>query len=116
MNAKAVSRGLGWFSIALGLGELLATGPLARFLAMPDKKGLLRFYGVREPAAGIAILTTPPRHRAKWLWTRVAGDAIDLATLGWAIARAPRSRGRLAAATASVVGVTALDVACGAAL
>lgn len=83
---------------------------------MEDKKGLLRVYGVREIAAGIGILMSRPSKRAAWLWTRVAGDAIDLATLGWAMTRDPEPRGNLAFATTSVLGVTALDIACGRAL
>lgn len=112
MNSRALSRGLGWFSIALGLGELFVTKRLARFLGTEDKTGLLRLYGTRELGAGLALLASPPRERRTWLWSRVAGDVVDLATLGWAFARNPRARRNLAFATTSVLGVTALDVGC----
>jgi hypothetical protein len=99
-------------SIALGVGELFATSTFARFLGMPDKKGILRLYGLREIGAGVALLASRPSERGKWLWTRVAGDAVDLATLAWAFARAPSARGNLAFAASSVLGVTALDIGC----
>jgi uncharacterized membrane protein len=44
------------------------------------------------------------------LWSRVAGDAIDLALLGAATTGARSSVPRLAGAAAAVAGVTALDV------
>jgi uncharacterized membrane protein len=66
----------------------------------------MRTYGVRELAAGIGILSQ--ERPVNWVWSRVAGDVVDLATL--ARARAT-SRGRTAA-TAAVLGVTALDIMC----
>ena len=49
---------------------------------------------------------------AGWLWARVAGDALDLASLGSAMTASDAQRGKLLAATAAVAGVTALDVLC----
>jgi uncharacterized membrane protein len=43
----------------------------------------------------------------------VAGDAVDLASLGAAFGAREARPGRLAAATAAVAGVTLVDVACG---
>ena len=41
---------------------------------------VLRAYGIRELAAGFGILSqTRP---AGWLWGRVAGDLLDIASLG----------------------------------
>jgi hypothetical protein len=114
MRTTKLSKGLGVFSLVLGAAELFMTRPLARFLGMEDKIGLLRFYGVREIAAGIAILAQP--NNATWLWARVAGDAIDLATLGAVFAKRDDKRKSIAFATANVLGVTALDVVAGRAL
>jgi hypothetical protein len=102
--------GLGWFSIGLGVAEIVAPGALARFIGVTDRSGsrkVLRTYGAREIAAGIAILSQPTA--ATWLWNRVAGDLLDLGTL----ARADRFDYRRSAfAAASVLGVTALDIYC----
>lgn len=102
---------LGWFSVGLGLIELLAPRQLCRALALEGHETLIRAYGAREVAAGIAILrSTDP---ALWVWGRVAGDAVDLATLALAGQRANgQQRSNLAVAAAAVAGVTILDVLC----
>ena len=97
---EALAVGLGWFSIALGLAELLMTRSVARASGMQGHEPLLRLYGAREIAQGIGILLA--RDRTPWMMARVAGD---LATLG--AARNPRA----AAAMLVVGGATALDLA-----
>lgn len=72
------AQGLGFFSIALGVAELAFPGTLGRTLGLDGKKGLLRSYGVREIAAGVGALQPNP---GPAIWSRVAGDLIDLATL-----------------------------------
>lgn len=109
-----LSRGLGWFSIALGVTELAIPRLLAKAIGI-DPRGrtamMLRAMGAREIAAGVAVLLQP-QHPVP-LWTRVAGDVVDLALLGYA-ARARRTSGaRIAGAIAAVAGVTALDVFAG---
>jgi uncharacterized membrane protein len=104
-----LTAGLGWFSIGLGLAEVLAPAGLAKLIGAKGKHtGYIRFCGLREIAAGIGILTN--RRPAEWLWARVAGDALDLASLGVALASDDTDKGRLALSTAAVVGVTLLDV------
>ena len=101
---------LGLFSIGLGLAEALAPRTMSRATGVASP-GLLRAYGLREIAAGIGILTS--RRPAPWLWGRVAGDILDLATLGVACATGNgKARLRALAAAAAVAGVTALDVLC----
>jgi uncharacterized membrane protein len=69
---------------------------------------LVRAVGLREIASGVGILND--RQPSGWLWTRVAGDAMDLALLGNA-ARSPGIQGKRAVvAAAAIAGVTALDV------
>lgn len=106
--SRSAAVSLGVFSIALGVVEVLAPRTLARALGMKGSEAWLRACGAREIATGIGILAS--RDAAPWLWARVAGDAIDLATLGSGFARSPRTA-RLAAATASVAGVTLADLA-----
>lgn len=112
-GAETFARALGWFSIALGAAELIAPRRVARLIGAPPTSGntnLLRSYGARELATGIGILTQP--YEARWLWSRVGGDAIDLTTLGTAATQEGADRNRLAIAAATVAGVTALDVLC----
>jgi uncharacterized membrane protein len=105
-------RGLGWLGIGLGLLGLLAPRRVARLIGAgggPGTSALVRAVAARELATGIAILAR--KHPSPALSARVAGDALDLALLGSAFARPGADRGRLAAATAVVSGVTALDIA-----
>jgi uncharacterized membrane protein len=46
------------------------------------------------------------------LWGRVAGDVLDLASLGSALSSSDSDQTRVSFATAAVLGVTALDVYC----
>ena len=105
-----LARGLGWFSIGLGLAEVLAPGGVARMIGVPKHRGLMRALGFREIASGVAILTQSKP--TPGLWSRVGGDAMDLALLGAAMGSRRASKGRVAGAVAAVAGVTALDVIC----
>ncbi|MBV9404327.1 MAG: SRPBCC family protein [Acidobacteriaceae bacterium] len=111
--SERLANGLGWFSVGLGLAEVAAPGKLAELIGIRDKsatRAMLRVYGLREIAAGVGILSqTQP---ATWLWGRVAGDILDLSTMGSAFASRHTDRARLGTATAAVLGVTALDVLC----
>jgi hypothetical protein len=115
MSASAdvtVAKALGWASFAIGLTEILAARPVERLLGIGDHKGLLTSFGVRECAAGAALVTAgaePNAQLATGMWARVAGDAVDLAMLGAAARKTSNPRG-LAFATAMVLGITALDV------
>jgi len=105
------ARGLGWFSIGLGAAELLAPATLARLIGVRDtsrNRNVLRALGTREVAAGVGLLL--PRRPGRLLWSRVAGDVVDLALLGGALAFDRRTKSnRAALALAAVAGVTALD-------
>jgi uncharacterized membrane protein len=107
----ALSRGLGWFSIALGVTELAVPRTLARWIGI-DPRGvtpwIVRAMGAREIFAGLGVLMQPRRPAP--LWGRVGGDAIDLALLGAAALVKRTSTPRLAGAIAAVAGITALDV------
>lgn len=101
--------GLGLFGIGLGLAELMAPRRLARMIgAPPEYDGLVRAMGLREVASGVGILTQ--RAPATAVWSRVAGDAIDLACLGAAFTSNRSNRGRVAWAAAAVAGATLLDM------
>lgn len=113
-SAHTLAQGLGWFSIGLGLAEVLAPENLARFLGMEERAGLIRLYGVREVATGIGILSQDDP--TPWLWGRVGGDAIDLATLAAGLRPDNPQRQNVGLAIAAVAGALALDVLCASAL
>lgn len=118
INAKKLARGLGWFSLGLGLAEVLAPRGVARIAGVRGNTGLIRLFGLREIASGIAIFAQDAQGQrpAIAVWSRVVGDALDLAALGAAAASPSTNKGRVAFATANVLAVTALDVLCAARL
>ena len=110
MNEMRVARGLGWFSIGLGVAEMVAGRELGRALGMEDKSWVFRIFGVREAASGIAILAS--NNPRAGVWSRVAGDALDLAALGSGFTEDNPKKENLAVAFATVAGITALDYWC----
>ncbi len=110
MNEERVAHALGWFSIGLGLTEVVAGRALGRSLGMEGQTGLLRAFGLREIAAGVGILSQP--RPAGWMWARVAGDALDLAALGSACTEDNPERENLGVAIGAVAGITAVDIWC----
>lgn len=113
-QAQRVARGLGWFSIGVGLAQILAPRAVCRIVGLPAAPTLTRLCGLRELACGIGILTQDKR--APWLKARVAGDAMDLACLAAAAPFAAADGRRISVSLAAVAGVTALDVYCSRAL
>ncbi len=110
-RGDALAQGLGWFSIGLGLLELATARSMANGLGLHGQERLVQAYGLREIATGIGILTSRGENRAPWLWGRVAGDALDLATLATAMRDAhPEHRRNAGLAMAAVMGVTVLDL------
>jgi uncharacterized membrane protein len=102
---------LGWFSIGVGLAELLAPRALGRAIGVGDQSATLRALGVREVVSGLGLLSE--RKPGAWAWSRVAGDAMDLALLGAATRSPDADPRRIAMATAGVLAVAALDVYAG---
>ena len=110
MNEMRVARGLGWFSIGLGLTEVLAGRALGRSLGIEDRAWLLRAFGVREIAAGVLILSESKPSAG--VWARVVGDVMDLAALGSAFTEDNPERDKVAIALGTVAGITVLDYWC----
>jgi hypothetical protein len=109
-RADPMARGLGWFSIGLGLVELLAPHRLARSLGTENNTALVQLYGLREIVTGVGILSQDDP--TPWIWARVGGDVLDLATLASLYDEANPCRENVRLALAVVAGVTLLDVAC----
>jgi uncharacterized membrane protein len=113
-DPERLARGLGWFSIGLGLAQVAAPRRVARMIGVDDddtSRNTLFAIGVREIASGVGILRRA--HPVGPVWTRVGGDVIDLALLSRALRSDRTQRERVAAATAAVLGVTLLDVLTG---
>jgi uncharacterized membrane protein len=109
--ASRPTRVLGWFSVGLGLAQLAAPTRVAALSGI-DRDGndhamLLRVIGAREVAAGSGIVAQPRSQR--WLFLRLAGDAMDLALLAAAMRSDRANRGRVALALACVGGITLMD-------
>jgi hypothetical protein len=108
--AYKLARGLGWFSLALGAAEIAAPGMLNRTLGMREHNGLVRFFGLRELAAGTGILLQS--NPTPWMWARVAGDVLDLTALLLGLDRHNPRRGSATAAFLSVAAITLVDYLC----
>lgn len=99
---------LGWFSIALGLTQLLAPKLVCRATGV-RRVELMQCCGLREIASGVAVLSCSQPTVA--MWSRVAGDVMDLAILTEAMVDNDHESQVLAMeAAAAVAGVTALDL------
>jgi uncharacterized membrane protein len=109
---QALTQGLGWFSVGLGLTQLLAPGFLGRLIGVKSKRDsatlhtIMRLCGARELTTGLGLLNG--KHPERWLEARLAGDALDVALLGLVLGSG-HARGRLSAAALAVAGVSALD-------
>src|SRR3954449_12763827 len=105
-----MAAGLGYFSIALGIAEIAMPHAIRRAAGIETPDALVRGYGVREIATGIAILMT--HDATPWIWGRVAGDALDIGTVAFA---PPDWRGgdrKKPWALGALAAVTAVDVIC----
>jgi uncharacterized membrane protein len=110
-KAQRLARGLGWASLGLGLWQVRAPDVVARVAGVDDSshaRPVIQLVGVRELVHAGGLLAA--RDPAPWVWTRVAGDAMDLVALGRALAgRRGTRRSRAALATATVGAVSAVD-------
>lgn len=103
-DRDSLARFLGWFSIGLGTAQLVAPRALCKAIGGGDAR-VMRAMGLRELVQGSGILTRP--RPTGFMWSRVAGDALDLGLLGL-VAR--RGNTRTVAAIANVLPIAAADV------
>jgi uncharacterized membrane protein len=96
-------------SAALGVPMLAAPDAVARLAGVDDIKlapHVIQAVGGRELLHATALLVGSPRT----VWTRVAGDAVDLVLLARALGSRDDGRAsRTTVATAAVVGLAAVD-------
>lgn len=97
-----LARGLGWFSIGLGLAQILAPRVVIGLSGVrdtPRTRTTMLALGTREIVSGIGILRG--KRQAPWLWMRVLGDVTDLTLLG--LAQKPRRKTTLQSVTRGLV-------------
>jgi hypothetical protein len=110
-NATAtLVNGLGAASLGLGLTEIVAPGKVAALSGVDDTKltrRVIRALGVRECGHGAALFGGPNA----LVWTRVAGDVLDLTLLSVGVARRGRGRRRRGTiAGVALAGIGAVDL------
>lgn len=111
-GGESTADGLGYFGLGLGLAELIVPNVVARVIGIrnPDarNRNTLRLMGLREIGSSVAILSGQQPTTA--VWSRVVGDAVDLALLGRTLANPENDRARALIGIANVLAVTALDL------
>jgi hypothetical protein len=105
-----IAKNLGYLSIALGAAELVAPRAVCRAAGLNGMESLVRSYGAREIATGVAILTS--HDPAPWIWSRVAGDMADIATVATGIRQNGEKKNNAVLTLAALAAVTAVDVMC----
>lgn len=106
MDYKKLSLGLGVFSLALGAIELFGSRRIARSLDADGHERLIKGFGAREVLAGVNLLAAPAVGTN--MWSRVAGDVMDIVATAAATKNSPRNK--LAwGALAFVAGAALLD-------
>jgi hypothetical protein len=104
--ADQLARGLGWFSIGLGVVELFAPRRDTKTLGMEGSETLVRAFGLREIMAGIMSLSVD---KNAGLWARVGGDGLDAAALLSGLTADNPKKGNIALALLMVGGIAMLD-------
>lgn len=92
-KTAALVKGLGVASLGLGLSEILAPGKIAVLAGIDEtarSRTIIRALGMRECGHGAALLAGPDR----LVWTRVAGDVLDVAFLAAGVVRRGPGRRR----------------------
>ena len=105
---KGLVKALAYFSIGIGVVAVVAPKSLSRMIGLKGSTRILQAVGAREIASGVGILGGG--HPKDWMWSRVAGDVMDLSLLGTAMLGRSTTKSRVLAASALVAGVTAVDL------
>lgn len=108
MKEQQLARNLALFSLGLGAAELFAPRQVARMIGIDEEHAkTLQMLGLREIASGLGIMQGKPSY---FLWSRVAGDVMDLALLGSAMKSERTDQRRLEGAIFAVAAVTVADI------
>lgn len=109
-STETLRTGLGLASLGLGLTQLMNPGGVNQFLGIPDynpNHSIQRLLGARELVSGTGILFGG--NKRAWMWSRVAGDAMDLSILGSMLITGLGVPKRLAPAMVAVGALMILD-------
>jgi hypothetical protein len=98
---------LGWFSIGLGVVGLVAPRRMTRAFGMRGQEPAFRAFGAREIAAGVLSLSVD---RTAGIWSRVAGDMLDITTISSAVHPSNPKRRNAKLAVTLVAGVALIDI------
>lgn len=112
-NSEHLARALGWFSIGLGLAQIVTPRKVAGLIGVSqrgDTLTVMRTVGLRELVSGVGILSQ--EKPTGWLQARLGGDVIDLALLAKASEARDADPDRIKLAAVAVVGVTIADLIC----
>lgn len=116
-DAERAATWLGFAQLALAAFELARPGALAKSVGLSQNHTFLKGFGAREMATGAGLFGwRRGRGRSLWIWSRVAGDAMDLWTLAPALKRSNPKRQAAFAALGVVAAVTVIDILCARAL
>ena len=102
-----LTRGLGWFSLGLGLFQMVAPQRITRAFGLRGGEHVVRAYGAREIASGMLTLSTDKR---AGLASRVAGDGLDIVTLLALLSTGNPRRQTVKTALFMAVGIAAIDL------
>ncbi len=102
------ARNLGWLSIALGAAQIVGARHVNAALGLRPHSVVPVVFGTREIMQGILCLSVDKR---AGVWSRVAGDALDIAFLMRVLDRRTPQTGNVKAALTSVLAMTAVDLA-----
>ncbi len=109
-TTDALVKGLAAASLGLGVSEVLAPRKVAALAGVDDtgrSRSVIRALGLRECGHGAALLLGPN----KLVWTRVAGDVLDVGVLLAGVAkRRPGQRRRGTVSAIALAGIGALDL------
>lgn len=108
MNVKKISKGLGWLSLGLGVAEVLAGKAVGKAVGAEDKHKMVRGHGLREIASGAGMLAG--KHQGPLMWSRMAGNAMEIASLGASLMKTKSRKGAALAALGAVAVATVIDV------
>jgi hypothetical protein len=106
-SLDTMARLLGWFSIGLGLIELIAPQRVTRALGMESSERFVQGCGLREIGSGLLCLSVD---KELGLWSRVAGDALDLTSLLPPMNGDNPKRDNVHLAAVAVAGIALLDL------
>ena len=109
-TAQGLAKFLGVFSIVLGLGELLLHNWLSAKLGLQGYDWIIPTYGVREILTGALILAV--KDPTPWIWLRVIGDVLDIATVAFGYSRHLADNINFVVTFIILAGATAIDLYC----